>query len=229
MRNTTTLWSVLLIILTMAACRKAETPAPANSVNLQMKKAAAGPGTATTAYGGQATGINATIWNTTSPIYTSTQTLFSQTALLAATGGVETASAALVSMPGVLTAESLSASTTGQGGTTTSTAAATNLSMTVSGHTITATQLQADAAVSCGAVFLGSAQITNLVIDGTAITVTGAANQAIPLAGGGTIIINQQSTSKKGGVAVIEVTALRVIFNFAEDIKVATARAEIKC
>src|SRR5688572_22844051 len=141
------LLSVLLIVGTMSACTKAENPVPATETNAQFKKGGnAGPSApATTTYAGQATGLNAMVWNTQNFVITSSQTILAQTSFLPATGGSLTASHSMANIPGVLTADALNASVTGQNGTTTSTASATNVNITVGGNVITASSLQSTA------------------------------------------------------------------------------------
>jgi hypothetical protein len=232
MKKKSILWSILLIIGTMTACTKAESPVPTTDAGAKYKKGGnAGPSTptGTTTYGGQATGLNATVWNTQNFVVTSNQTILAQTTMLPATGGSLTASHTAAYIAGVFTADALSASVTGQGNTTTSTASATNVNITVGGNVITASQIQSTASTGCGAIPTGSTQITSLVVNGTAITVTGAPSQAIYLPGGGMVIINEHIGSKKGSSIIKTVTALRVILPNATDMSIATSRAEIKC
>jgi hypothetical protein len=55
-----------------------------------------------------------------------------------------------------------------------------------------------------------SVNIQNLVVNGQAVTVTGAANQVVPFPGG-RIVINEQASDVTNGSGVITVTALHVI------------------
>ncbi len=236
MKKITTLWSVLVISLTFASCEKTELPAPAPETQngSQFKKTSAGGGgntggqTATATYGGRATGIDATIWDFQNPIVTSNQATFADTYFLPASGGAVTKSELQATIQGSLTANTVNASITGQGNSTQTEASVADVQITTGGHTISATNLQATATAGCGAVLSGTSQVGSLVVNGQTITVTGAPNQAIYLANGGMILINERSTSKKGTPG-ITLTALHIIIPNAADIKIAAARADIKC
>jgi hypothetical protein len=230
MKKITTLWSICLIVVTMAACQKAETPVPNTPVNSSLKKTTGGgQTTATTTYSGRATGVNAIVMNTQNYVVTSTQTILAQTLALPAAGGTDQTSASQASIPGVLTAETLTASTTGVNGSTSSDASATNVTITVSGHVITVGSMQATASATCGPLMSATSQVTNLVVDGNPVVVTGAANQMIFFPAGGYIVINSQVSSKKGGSATMTVTALHMVTPNGADITIAQAVAGIKC
>jgi hypothetical protein len=231
------LGSMLLTIVALVACEKAEIqPANSNgnatpgksSDSLAAKKGGGGAPTATVGYGGQATGLNATIWNFGATV-TSRQIILAQTKLLPGTGGAESATLSDAAIAGTLTAEFLQSSTTGQDNYTLSQSSATNLNITVGGNVITASSMQSTATAGCGSVFSGSSVLNDLVINGVPVVVSRAANQTIYLKNRGMIIINEQSTSKKGGLGSIQVTALHIIIPNVADIRIATSRAEIKC
>jgi hypothetical protein len=228
-----TLWSIALIALSTAACRKSETPSPDLQPNAPYKKTAAGGGNTssatTTTYSGQATGVNATVMNTSGAIVTSNQTILSQTSALPATGGSGQASLLQASITGTLTADSLGAVTSAQNGTTRSESAAKTLSLTIGTNVIAASTITSTATSTCGPITTASTQITNLMVNGTSITVTGAANQAIYLSNGGFILLNEQSTSKKGSTGTVTVSGLHIIVPNKADIRIATATAGIKC
>jgi hypothetical protein len=222
-----TLWSIVLIALSTGACRKTEMVNPENAGATSYAKTSRGSTATATSYSGRGTGVNATIWNTSGLVVTSFQSILAQTRSLPMSGGVLDTSLAPASISGVLTADSLYAFTSGQNGTSTSQAFASNLSVTIGGHTIAATSLRAIASSVCGGVRTGSSSFSGLVINGNAITVTGAANQAIYLSNGGMIIINEQSSSKKGGP--ITVSALHIIIPNVTDMRIGTAVADIQC
>src|SRR5919198_375696 len=153
-------------------------------------EAASGPG-----YSGQAKVVDATL-----PLL-GQHIVLSDTGPLPASGGAQEASLLDAEVPGLLTAEVLHASTVGQGNQSRSEASVANLSLTVGGHTVAADFLMARATAQCNggnASVSGSADIVNLVVDGTPITASGTPNQTVPLPGGGSIIINEQSSSVSG-------------------------------
>jgi hypothetical protein len=74
-----------------------------------------------------------------------------------------------------------------------------------------------------GAPGSGSSTLTNLLINGTPITVSGDPNQAIPVPGG-QVIINEQTISSTGAATV---NALHVVVAGVADVAVASATAGI--
>ena len=232
-RTLTSVWSVLLISLTMVACEKAEIPAPENQAEVQLKKPSGGQisggKSISTTYVGRATGIDATIWNFQSTMVTSTQTTIADTYFLPASGGSVSKSETQAAIQNVLTSGTLSASTTGQNNSTVSQAAVSSLNITVGGNIISADYLEATATTGCGAIPAGTFQITNLIVNGNPISVTGTANQALYLPNGGLIILNERSGSKKGSNYTMSVTAMHINLPNVADIRVASARADVKC
>jgi hypothetical protein len=145
-------------------------------------------------------------------------------------GGAEEASLLNASVPGLLTAEVLHATTTGQGNASQSEASVANLALTVAGNNISASFLRSRATATCtdgGATASGSSEITSLSVNGQTITVTGAPNQtvALPLSSG-RVIINEQTS---GGQGDITVNALHVIVNGVADVIIASSHADITC
>jgi hypothetical protein len=233
MKKMTLLWSIVLALFALSACEKTNIPeSQAGEIDAARKggggSTAVTP-TATVTFGGQATGVNAIVVNTSNPVVTSNQTILAQTPLLPASGGYLVADAVSAEIAGVLTANTLNASITGQNGSTTSEASATGLSITISGNVISASSVHSTAIASCGATLSGKSVIENLVINGTPVIVTGAANQAVYLPGGGMIILNEQSVSRKAKPATITVTGIHIILPNGSDVRVASAKADIKC
>ena len=109
-----------------------------------------------------------------------------------------------------------------------------DITLTVSNNTITADFLMARSAASCGPAVTGSSQLTNLVINGQPITVTGAANQTVTLPNG-TAVINEQISSIVGSSAELTVSALHVTTTDSitqqqlADVFLAIADAKIDC
>ncbi len=151
------------------------------------------------------------------------------TTALADTGTLTTANNALDAstlaggIPAALSAETLSASTISWPNQVDSAASLGNLSMTVAGVGITADFVMAEASQVQGAAGTGSSTLTNLVINGIPIAVSGAPNQAISIPGG-QVIINQQTISSTGAAAV---NALHVVVTGVADVVVASATAGV--
>jgi len=227
MKTFSILWSFVLTTLIFTSCAQEDLATPVKNGNSDILAAKGGGKTTIVTYAGQATGLNATIMTQQNGGIVSHQTILSQTGFLPASGGNLSASHEQANIEGVLTAETLNASTSGQENQTISQASATYLNITVGGNVITADYASASATTTCNAT-TGSSQFQNLIVNGTPVVVTGTANQAIYLSNGGFILINEQSTSK-GKTKNINVSALHIIIPNAADIRVATARAEIKC
>lgn len=109
-----------------------------------------------------------------------------------------------------------------------------NVGLTISGNEITADFVMARSAASCGPAVTGSSELTNLVINGSSIVVTGAPNQTVTLPNG-TVVINQQSPSIAGTSAELVVNALHVTTRdtitgaLLADVLLATVDAKIDC
>src|SRR5688500_10534704 len=137
MKTFSIIWSFVLTTLIFTSCETEELARPAMVGQSDITDARrGGENTGVVAYGGQATGVNATIMNTQSDTVTSYQTILAQTALLPAAGGTLSANDSLATIEGVLTTATLTASTSGQNNQTVSTATATNLNITVCGNVI---------------------------------------------------------------------------------------------
>jgi len=151
------------------------------------------------------------------------------TTALADTGTLTTANNALDAstlaggIPAALSAETLSASTISWADQVDSEASLGNLSMTVAGVGITADFVMAQASQVLGAAGSGSSTLTNLVVNGTPIAVTGAPNQAVWIPGG-QVIINEQTISSTGTAIV---NALHVVVTGVADVVVASATAGV--
>ena len=180
---------------------------------------AASPG-----YSGRAAVVDATVLGQ--------HIVLSDTGPLPASGGAQEASLLEAEVPGLLTAEVLHASTVGQGNQSRSEASVANLALTVGGNTVAADFLMARATAQCNggnASVSGSADIVNLVVNGQAVTVSGAPNQTIPLPGGGSIVINEQTSSVSGNTGAITVNALHVSVPGVADVIISSAHADITC
>jgi hypothetical protein len=184
-------------------------------------------------FGGSATGAQVTVPTTGT-------TVRAATGSLSTSGGTADASLMVADIPSAITggAASLSA---GQmhsaisGITAThSESSSANLNLSVSGNQITADFLMARSFASCPAAVSGDVQVSNLVINGQSITVTGAANQTIALPNG-TVVINKQSSSVSPPTATATISAIYVhtqdtiTGQALADVWVANVSAEITC
>jgi hypothetical protein len=138
---------------------------------------------------------------------------------------------------GLLAGEAVHATVIAQGNSSSAEASVASATLTVAGHTIQADLLRAQANATCNngqASVSGSAEVVGLVIDRTAITVTGEANQPVSVAGV-TAVINQQSGSASGNQGGITVNALHVTVvdplsgETLADVIIASAHADITC
>jgi hypothetical protein len=82
---------------------------------------------------------------------------------------------------------------------------------------------------SGGPICEGDVEIGNLRLNGNQITVTGAANQTIPLPGGGFVVINQQLPSGSGNFMAITVNGVRLFIPGLSDVILASASSDINC
>ena len=174
-----------------------------------------------TSYSGRATVVQATVLGF-SPL------VLADAGSLPPSGGAQEASLLNASVPGLLTAEVLHASTVGKGNASRSEASVAELSLTVAGNTISAGLLQARAAALCGgggATASGNSDITALSVNGQTITISGAPNQRVPLLVG-EVIINEQVSPGPGDITV---NALHVVVPGAADVIVSSAHADISC
>ena len=187
---------------------------------LDAQAAKGGGSGASTTFKGQATALRANVLGI--------ETVLADTGPLPPSGGALEASVLSANVPGLVTANVLHASTVGQGNRTRSEASAADLDLTVGGNEIEADFLMARAEAACGgqgASLTGSSEIVNLTINGESVSVGTAPNQTIPLPGGGSIIINEQSTSD----GTITVNALHVRVPGVADVVVSSASAGAQC
>jgi hypothetical protein len=146
-------------------------------------------------------------------------------------GGSEEVTLVDVSVPGVLTAQALHATTIGMGDASRSEASVADLAVTVGGNTIGADFLMARAAAFCDqgrASATGSSELVGLIINGQSIVVSGQPNQMVSL-GGIQVFINEQTQTVQGNSADMTVTALHVIIPGVAEVIVSRAHADITC
>src|SRR5213592_3635260 len=182
----------------------------------------ASPASQATSYSGRATVLQATVLGLP-PV------VLADAGPLPPEGGASEASLLHATVPDLLTAEVLHASTVGRGNASRSEASVAELSLTVAGNTVSAGLLQARAAAVCsdgGATASGSSDITALSVNGQTITISGAPNQRVSLPVG-EVIINEQTSTGPGDITV---NALHVVVpGGVADVIVSSAHADITC
>jgi hypothetical protein len=228
MKSFSFLLSIVITTLFFTSCQTEELASPSGKGSSEAIEFRGRGQSSGIVYGGQAQGLKANILRNVNGTIVSTETILAETSPLSSSGGTVYANHGNAIIEGVLSVDTLTASTSGQNNQTTSNATATNVHITVNGNVITADYASATATATCGTTS-GSSTIQNLVVNGNPITITGAPNQTVLLPSGSFIIINEQSTNKKLKGKNINVSALHIIIPNAADIRVATARAEIKC
>ena len=184
-----------------------------------------GGGGGRTTYSGQAVVVRANVAGLP-------QVVLADTGPLPPNGGSRQASLVNAQVPGLLTAEALSASTVGQGGRSRSQASIANLTLTVGANIITASSLTSRAEAVCNgrhASVSGSSTIGGLTINGQSITVTGEPNQTISLPTGGRIVINEQTSSVRRSYGTITVNGLHVTIPNVADVVIASSHSDIGC
>lgn len=154
---------------------------------------------------------------------------FGDTLPLPSSGGHQAAAAMSAGLPSLLGADTLHASTFGQSDRTRTEATASGIAITTGNYTVTAdfAMTRAMAVSSHGApVLSGSAEISNLSVNGTAVAVTGAANQIVTLPDG-QLVVNERITSTSGATGSITVNALHLTLSDATDLLVASSSAGV--
>jgi hypothetical protein len=158
--------------------------------------------------------VQATVLGATSTL-TSTGTLTN-------TSDARDAGSALGSIPGVLGAEALNASTIGWPDQVDSEASVANLGVSIAGTSISADFVMTRVSSIQNSAASGITNIDNLSINGVPITVTGNPNQTVSIPGGA-VIINEQTTS----LGSTTVNALHVVVTGVADMVIASAKAGI--
>ncbi|HVH66630.1 MAG TPA: choice-of-anchor P family protein [Gemmatimonadales bacterium] len=215
-RQNSALAATLFAAAALACSERTQPAAPALWLD------AVSPATQATSHSGRATVVQASVLGL-API-----TLV-DAGPLPPSGGAEEASLLNASIPGLLTAEVLHATTVGQGNASRSEASVAELTLTAGGNTISAGFLEARAVAQCtdnGAAASGSSDIARLTVNGQTIAVSGAPNQTVNLPGGGQVIINEQNSAGSGDITV---NALHVIVPGVADVIISSAHADISC
>ena len=122
-----------------------------------------------------------------------------------------------------LTAEVPSATTIGYPDQVDSAASLANLSLSIAGSTIGADLLTSRASAILNGGGAGSSSVSNLLLNGAPVPVSGAPNQTVSIPGG-QMVINEQLTSPTG----IVVNALHITVGGVADVVIASAVAGIQ-
>lgn len=176
-------------------------------------------------FSGRATVVDATLLGESDALV--------DTGPLPSRGGLLQSSLLMANLPGLLTASTLAASTTGSGTQSTSDATIASLALTVAGLGISADVATSMAEASCtggGPTVAGDSVVLNLVVAGTPIAITGTPNQVVPLPLGlGQIVIDEQQSTVGATAAAIDVSALHVYVNGIGDVAVSHTHADVTC
>lgn len=175
----------------------------------------------TTGITGDAAAVRATLFGALGLLTTTTS--LSDTGTLSGTDVAREASQVTGSIPSLLGAEVLSASTIAWPNEVASQASLANLNLGLAGIGITADSVLAQASQVAGAVGTGTTTINNLLVNGAPIAITGAPNQIVGIPGG-QMVINEQTISSTGTAIV---NALHVTVAGVADVVIASATAGI--
>jgi hypothetical protein len=176
---------------------------------------------ATTTFSGQAVALRASAVGLALAL--------SDTGALPASGGNLKTSLASVDVLGLVSADVLSAATSGSGTSSKSQASVANVNLL--GGLVAADLVKSNSGASCSgatASTTGSSELVGLVVAGTPILNLNP-NVAISLPGGISVIVNEQTSSSPGGnTGAMTVNALHVS-GPSIDIVVASAHSDITC
>ncbi len=170
---------------------------------------------------GDATVVRATLFGALGLL--TTTTALSDTGTLAGSTVAREASQVTGSIPSLLGAEVLSASTIAWPNEVATQASLANLNLGLAGIGITADSVLAQASQVAGAAGTGTTTIDNLLVNGVPVAITGAPNQIVAIPGG-QLIINEQTISSTGTAVV---NALHVTVAGVADVVIASATAGI--
>jgi len=134
---------------------------------------------------------------------------------------------------GALTTGRLDAIIQGAFDQTRSQAIVENLNLMAGGNLITADLVPASSQCTClesgPPVCDGGVMIAVLRINGVQIPIGTTANQTVSLAGGGTVVINEQIRTGQGNAASLTVNALHVNIFAVANIFISSAQSGISC
>lgn len=184
---------------------------------------AAAPAQTATSYSGQATAVRASVLGLSATL--------ADTGPLASSGGSERESLVGASLPGLLSAGVLTASTNGHGNQSHSRAAVGDAALNLLGIGIEAAALQSRAQATCQGgepQTSGSSDIAALTVNGERIVFVGNPTLVIPLPLGITLTLNEQTSSTSGNHAEMTVNAVHLT-GPGIDVVLASSSADITC
>jgi hypothetical protein len=162
-------------------------------------------------------------------VVSSSTTVLADTGALPSSGGTRDASALSGTVPDTLTADTLHASTIGQGDRVRSEASLEVIAVTAGANSIAADlAMSRTMAVSHGntASVSGVSHISNLVVNGVPVVVTGQPNQVVQLING-QLVINEQTSSVSGDTGTVTVNALHLTLSGGADLILGSSRAGV--
>jgi len=169
---------------------------------------------------GQAAGVQATVFS----LLGGTTLGLANTGALSGPTDALRASQLAGNLPlAALTAEVPSATTIGYPDQVDSAASLANLALSIAGSTIGADLLTSRASAILNGGGAGSSSVSNLLLNGAPVPVSGAPNQTVSIPGG-QMVINEQLTSPTG----IVVNALHITVGGVADVVIASAVAGIQ-
>jgi hypothetical protein len=177
------------------------------------------PALASAQSSGHARAVQASVTSLLGTINTS----LADTGTLSGAGDARDSSQGVGSIAGLLSGNTLHASTIGSGDTVASEASIGDLALSVAGNSVGAGFVMARALAATGVGSAGAVSISGLSINGVAVAVTGEKNQTLAIPGG-RIVINEQQTSSNGTT----VNALHIVVNGIADVVVASAAAQVQ-
>ncbi len=183
-------------------------------------------------FAGQATAVRATVRAPGLPVTTTT---VADTHPLNSGGGSVSVTSVAVSVPGLLTVGSSGSNASGSGTSATAASSVNTTNIGITGNTIVADLISSNVSVQCpGPSRTGGSTITNLRINGNVISISGAANQTVPILFGptqiGTLIIDEQIFTP-GGLTVnaLHLSVTDPLNSNLIDVVVASSRGGITC
>ena len=169
---------------------------------------------------GQAAGVQATVFS----LLGGTTLGLANTGALSGPTDALRASQLAGNLPlAALTAEVPSATTIGYPDQVNSVASLANLALSIAGSTIGADLLTSRATATLNGGGAGSSSVSNLLLNGAPVPVSGAPNQMVSIPGG-QMVINEQLTSPTG----IVVNALHITVGGVADVVIGSAVAGIQ-
>lgn len=162
-------------------------------------------------------------------VASSTTTVFADTGALSSSGGALEASSLSALVSQTVTADTLHATTIGQGDRVRSEASVANIVSTIGLNTVSADfAMSRTMAVSQGgsASVSGQSHVDSLVVNGVPVVVTGQANQIVALIDG-QLVVNEQISSGTGNTGSLTVNALHLSLSGGTDVVLGSSNAGV--